>query len=151
MGRTVGDNRNARRSERQYEREEKVSFNFTPETEGNHLLVLSRKKNEPIVIGENIVITVVEVRGDRVRLGIEAPQEIPVHRSEVAALIGMRTMPGTVKIFCKRKGIEAAIGLPYRLRDPNSGATKLFPRLEAAEKYLDKRGFKSSGPYYLKD
>ncbi len=47
------------------------------------MLVLSRKKNERIVIGENIVITVVEIRGDRVRLGIEAPQEVPIHRSEV--------------------------------------------------------------------
>lgn len=51
------------------------------------MLVLSRKKNERIVIGDNIVITVVEVRGDRVRLGIEAPQEIPIHRSEVHAAI----------------------------------------------------------------
>ena len=51
------------------------------------MLVLSRKKNERIVIGENIVITVVEVRGDRVRLGIEAPQEVPIHRSEVHAAI----------------------------------------------------------------
>jgi len=47
------------------------------------MLVLSRKKNERIVIGENVVVTVVEVRGDRVRLGIEAPQEVPIHRSEV--------------------------------------------------------------------
>ena len=47
------------------------------------MLVLSRKRNESIVIDENIVITVVEVRGDKVRLGIEAPQEIPIHRSEV--------------------------------------------------------------------
>lgn len=47
------------------------------------MLVLSRKKNESIVIDGNIVITVVEVRGDKVRLGIEAPKEIPVHRSEV--------------------------------------------------------------------
>ncbi len=51
------------------------------------MLVLSRKKNERIVIGENIVITIVEVRGDRVRLGIEAPQEVPIHRSEVHAAI----------------------------------------------------------------
>lgn len=51
------------------------------------MLVLSRKKNERIVIGENVVITVVEVRGDRVRLGIEAPQEVPIHRSEVHAAI----------------------------------------------------------------
>jgi carbon storage regulator len=47
------------------------------------MLVLSRKKNESIIIDENIVITVVEVRGDKVRLGIQAPREVPVHRSEV--------------------------------------------------------------------
>ena len=47
------------------------------------MLVLSRKKNESIVIDENIVITVVEIRGDKVRLGIEAPREVPIHRSEV--------------------------------------------------------------------
>jgi len=47
------------------------------------MLVLSRKKNESIVIGENIRIVIVEVRGDKVRLGIEAPNDIPVHRQEV--------------------------------------------------------------------
>mgnify|MGYP001817300636 CR=1 FL=1 len=47
------------------------------------MLVLSRKKNESIVIDGNIVITVVEVRGDKVRLGIQAPREVPIHRSEV--------------------------------------------------------------------
>ena len=47
------------------------------------MLVLSRKKNESIVIDENIVITVVDVRGDKVRLGIQAPTEISVHRLEV--------------------------------------------------------------------
>ena len=47
------------------------------------MLVLSRKKNEQIVIGDGIVITIVEVRGDKVRLGIEAPAHIPVHRREV--------------------------------------------------------------------
>lgn len=51
------------------------------------MLVLSRKKNESIVIDDNIVITVVEVRGDKVRLGIQAPREVPVHRSEVYAAI----------------------------------------------------------------
>lgn len=47
------------------------------------MLVLSRKKNEKIVIDENITITIVEIRGDKVRLGIEAPREVPIHRSEV--------------------------------------------------------------------
>lgn len=51
------------------------------------MLVLSRKKNESIVIDDNIVITVVEIRGDKVRLGIQAPKEVPVHRSEVHAAI----------------------------------------------------------------
>jgi carbon storage regulator len=50
---------------------------------GASMLVLSRKRDERIVIGDNIVITVVEVRGDKVRLGIEAPSEVPVHRQEV--------------------------------------------------------------------
>jgi carbon storage regulator len=47
------------------------------------MLVLSRKRDERIVIGGNIVITVIEVRGDKVRLGIEAPHDVPVHRQEV--------------------------------------------------------------------
>ena len=47
------------------------------------MLVLSRKRDERIVIGDNIVITVVDIRGDKVRLGIQAPTEIPVHRQEV--------------------------------------------------------------------
>lgn len=47
------------------------------------MLVLSRHRNESIVINDDIVITVVEVRGDKVRLGIEAPQSVPVHRQEV--------------------------------------------------------------------
>ena len=47
------------------------------------MLVLSRKKNESIVINNEITIVVVEIRGDKVRLGVEAPREVPVHRREV--------------------------------------------------------------------
>ncbi|MCC9644115.1 carbon storage regulator CsrA [Rhodopirellula sp. JC740] len=47
------------------------------------MLVLSRKKNESIVINNDIKIVVVEIRGDKVRLGVEAPREVPVHRREV--------------------------------------------------------------------
>ncbi|MDD5751183.1 MAG: carbon storage regulator CsrA [Candidatus Peribacteraceae bacterium] len=45
--------------------------------------MLSRQRDESIMIGDNIVITVVDIRGDKVRLGIQAPQETPVHRREV--------------------------------------------------------------------
>jgi carbon storage regulator len=51
--------------------------------EGMDMLVLSRKKNESIVINNDITIVVVEIRGDKVRLGVEAPKEVPVHRREV--------------------------------------------------------------------
>lgn len=47
------------------------------------MLVLSRQRDESIIIGDNIVITIVDIRGDKVRLGIEAPKEVPVHRQEV--------------------------------------------------------------------
>jgi carbon storage regulator len=47
------------------------------------MLVLSRQRDESIIIGDNIVITVVDVRGDKVRLGIEAPREVSVHRREI--------------------------------------------------------------------
>jgi len=51
------------------------------------MLVLSRKRDEKILIGENVVVTVVSIRGNKVKLGIEAPDEVPVHRAEVAAAI----------------------------------------------------------------
>ena len=57
------------------------------------MLVLSRKKNESIVIDEKIVITIVEIRGDKVRLGIEAPKEVPVHREEVYRAIHQEVAP----------------------------------------------------------
>jgi carbon storage regulator len=66
------------------------------------MLVLSRKKNESIVIDDNIVITVVEIRGDKVRLGIQAPREVPVHRSEVYEAIqseqAAMTAEGTARV-----------------------------------------------------
>jgi carbon storage regulator len=47
------------------------------------MLVLSRKKNERIMIGEDIEVTVIEIRGDRVKLGFVGPNEVPIHREEV--------------------------------------------------------------------
>lgn len=47
------------------------------------MLVLSRQRDESIMIGDDVEITIVDVRGDKVRLGITAPREIPVHRREI--------------------------------------------------------------------
>ncbi|MBR2693998.1 MAG: carbon storage regulator CsrA [Thermoguttaceae bacterium] len=47
------------------------------------MLVLSRYKDQSIYIGDDIIITVVDVRGDRIRIGIDAPANIPVHRQEI--------------------------------------------------------------------
>lgn len=57
------------------------------------MLVLSRKKNESIVINDDITIVVVEIRGDKVRLGVEAPKEVPVHRREVFDAIHRNEVP----------------------------------------------------------
>ena len=67
------------------------------------MLVLSRKKNESIVINNDITVTVVEIRGDKVRLGIVAPKEVPVHRQEVFDAIhgktgGTDATPATVVV-----------------------------------------------------
>lgn len=47
------------------------------------MLVLSRQRDETIMIGDDVEITVVDIRGDKVRLGITAPSHVPVHRKEV--------------------------------------------------------------------
>ncbi len=57
------------------------------------MLVLSRKKDETIVINGSIKVTIVEIRGDKVRLGIEAPRDVVVHRQEVLAAIADAQSP----------------------------------------------------------
>ncbi len=47
------------------------------------MLILSRKKNESIIINDNIIVTVIEIRVGKVRLGFDAPKEVPIHRQEV--------------------------------------------------------------------
>ena len=56
------------------------------------MLVLSRQRDESIIIGDNIVVTIVDIRGDKVRLGINAPTEIPVHRQEIYEAIQRENM-----------------------------------------------------------
>lgn len=62
------------------------------------MLVLSRKKNESIIINDDITIVVVEIRGDKVRLGIEAPKEVPVHRKEIYDSIRRNQMDQTQEV-----------------------------------------------------
>lgn len=51
------------------------------------MLVLSRHRNESIRINDDIVITIVDIRGDKVRVGVDAPRHVPVHRQEVYEII----------------------------------------------------------------
>jgi carbon storage regulator len=68
------------------------------------MLVLSRKKNESIVINNDITIVVVEIRGDKVRLGVEAPKEVPVHRREVYDAIHRNEVPAADKADADANG-----------------------------------------------
>lgn len=69
------------------------------------MLVLSRHRDESIMIGDDVVVTIVDIRGDKVRLGIEAPTSIPVHRQEVYEAIkreneqAARTNPDAARRF----------------------------------------------------
>ncbi len=58
------------------------------------MLVLSRQRDETIMIGDDIEITVVDIRGDKVRLGINAPPHVPVHRKEVYEAIKREKQAG---------------------------------------------------------
>lgn len=67
------------------------------------MLVLSRKPNQSIVISDDIVVTVIEVKGEQVRLGIRAPRDVTIHRDEVAA---------EIKAANKAASAPAGDGLP---------------------------------------
>jgi carbon storage regulator len=62
---------------------EPVAVDATQNEKEPPMLVLSRHRDESIMIGDDIVVTIVDIRGDKVRLGIEAPNDVPVHRQEV--------------------------------------------------------------------
>ncbi len=79
------------------------------------MLVLSRQKDETIMIGDDVEITVVDIRGDKVRLGISAPTSIPVHRKEVYDAI-------------RRENLAAAGMDPDELTEPVRHKTKDRPR-----------------------
>jgi carbon storage regulator len=65
------------------------------------MLVLSRKLGEKIVIGDNIVVTVVKIDRNQIRIGIEAPHDVPVYREEIAPQRGMKSSAGGVAVLSR--------------------------------------------------
>jgi carbon storage regulator len=102
--------------------------------EGDVMLVLTRKKDESIVIGDDIVITIVDVRGDKVRLGINAPNTIPVHRMEVWEAIQREL-----------KSAEAA-QLEGTVGQPKAGGAKVSDVAPGEEKNSDGNSQASNEP-----
>ena len=81
------------------------------------MLVLTRKRDEVIMIGDNVEITVVDIRGDKVRLGITAPREIQVHRKKVYDEIKREERGKDPK---DPQADESAFGMPY-VQPPGQG------------------------------
>ena len=81
------------------------------------MLVLSRYRDESIYIGDDVVVTIVDIRGDRVRLGIQAPTDVSVHRQEIydAIVEGRDVPPGG-----KKKTLESRSPKPAE-RNPATG------------------------------
>lgn len=79
-------------------------------------MVLSRKRNESVIINGNIIVTVVDIRSDKVRIGIEAPAEVPVHRLEVQEAIDREARAKEIQERKQRereggeRGIDRAAG-----------------------------------------
>jgi carbon storage regulator len=77
------------------------------------MLVLSRKRDESIIIGDDVVITVVDIKGEQVKIGVSAPKNVSIHRKEVyeaiqqenvaAAKTQVKKLSGLVKVLQKNK------------------------------------------------
>jgi carbon storage regulator len=84
------------------------------------VLVLTRRANQSIMIGHEIVVTVLEVRGDQVRLGIKAPRSIDVHREEIFAQLQQANRDA---VRSTSEGLESLEGLP-RGADEHEGTPR---------------------------
>ncbi|HBT78338.1 MAG TPA: carbon storage regulator [Planctomycetaceae bacterium] len=88
------------------------------------MLVLSRYRDESIIIGDDVVVTVVDVRGDRVRLGIQAPPHISVHRREIYDAIAKEKESGNDAVqqsAAQNQGGSVQQGAPTNPVDPPLG------------------------------
>ena len=86
------------------------------------MLVLSRHRDESIIIGDDVVVTVVAIRGDKVRLGIDAPAEIPVHRREVYEAIRQENVRASQVRPGDTQGIEDS-----EVQEPDCGSSRQSP------------------------
>lgn len=75
------------------------------------MLVLSRTEDEEIIIGDDIIVTVIEIRGDKVRLGVSAPKTISVHRKEVYDAIRRENAAGTSFVAMPDPHVARAAGV----------------------------------------
>jgi carbon storage regulator len=98
------------------------------------MLVLSRQRDETIMIGDHIELTVVDIRGDKVRLGIKAPAHIPVHRKEVYEAI-RRENEQAARLKNHDVGLPSGCPAPGRARNvPLAPASRLAERTKPASR-----------------
>lgn len=91
------------------------------------MLVLSRQKDETIIIGDDIEITVVDIRGDKVRLGVSAPKEIDVHRKEVYDAIRRENREAAQVQLDDLHNLGKMKPKPVSIPDPNPGPNPKGP------------------------
>ena len=85
------------------------------------MLILSRKRNEKIMIGDDISIMIVDIRGDQVQIGIDAPRSIPVHRHEIYEEIKSSTLSAAESNKVDLDGIRRKIKDGNGKDDPKKG------------------------------
>ena len=76
------------------------------------MLVLSRRAGESIMVGHDVVVTVLEVRGDVVRVGVAAPREVQVHREEVYTELQQANLAGAATSYAAAESLAAHVGGP---------------------------------------
>ena len=111
------------------------------------MLVISRKKHESIVIDDSILVTVIEIRGDKVRLGIEVPRHMTVHRSEVYEALNREIpvarqsfSPSTAQAVEEKVRAEVIVDLKKMHRDLQSQFSQMqqeMRRIQAKLEQLD--------------